>query len=899
MYCYSASFIKSLFMVPNEWLQFAPKPRQLTSDEEWNVFISYRAANRSWALSLYDVLFELGYKVFIDQYALKPGDGLIKSLESALHKSQAGVLIWSDAPQDSEWNRMEWNNLDRKAHEDSSFHFVPIKLSSVKLPLFVSGRIFIDFADYPDGPNGGELIRLLYALANQPLSQEAARFLLDQEEASKEAAAKVNAAIKNGNPDRLKELFQRGGLAWKTSAALGCKAAEGLIRLRRYEDALEMLEQLELQFKKALRPKQLKATVLVRRGETNDLEMAQEILGKMLSENQMDSETLGIYARTWMDRYKRSGNVNDLKQSRDLYAQAFEKSPDDYYAGINAASKSALIGTEQELQKAAEYANKVEKITGTTAVQGDYWKTATIAEIFLLQKKYKEAGEMYSQAVSMARTESGSHESTYSQARQLMDRLNPTQEERKMIDTVFTDLQRPVVRKKVKIFISYSHKDTDQLTELLFHLSPLEETGRIELLFDRKIQAGEVWAEKLDQFLHEADIIFVLVSPDALNSTSVNSEIQAAMSQFQKGISLIIPIIVRSTIWQSSPLFAFQYLSFDKTLSRETQLSDSAKKEAWPREFVQWITLLLGEIVADWFTKIRPELNGRTGVLDLSACNLTAIPWIVCQMSWLRSIKLSKNQITEFESLEKLPDLTTIDLSSNLISATGDVNGLMKLISIDLSDNKISNCNFTAKKPDLITLVLKRNLLTRIPDLSGLPQLQQLDLSENHIESLDISSGPLSLTHINLSKNNLTRMEGINKLLSLVDLRIADNKLDRIEGLNNLVNLEHLDLYNNEISEIKGLENNKNLKFLGLSSNKITELKNIGHLQSLETLYVAHNNIEDIGELHQLPHLRRVVLTNNKIIDLVHLKKFIENEIPVKAEYSFDPKAVFSSRLIK
>ena len=75
-------------MVPNEWLQFAPKPRQLTSDEEWNVFISYRAANRSWALSLYDVLFELGYKIFIDQYALKPGDGLIKSLESALHKSQ-------------------------------------------------------------------------------------------------------------------------------------------------------------------------------------------------------------------------------------------------------------------------------------------------------------------------------------------------------------------------------------------------------------------------------------------------------------------------------------------------------------------------------------------------------------------------------------------------------------------------------------------------------------------------------------------------------------------------------------------------------------------------------------------------------------------------------------------
>ena len=73
-------------------------------------------------------------------------------------------------------------------------------------------------------------------------------------------------------------------------------------------------------------------------------------------------------------------------------------------------------------------------------MQSDYWKTATIGEIFLIQKKYKEAGDMYEKAVAMARTERGSHESTFTQAKRLMEKLQPTDEERKLIEGVFKHL---------------------------------------------------------------------------------------------------------------------------------------------------------------------------------------------------------------------------------------------------------------------------------------------------------------------------------------------------------------------------------------------------------------------------------------------------------------------------
>jgi tetratricopeptide (TPR) repeat protein len=427
-------------MIPSEWLQYAPQPKELTGDQKWNVFLSYRSVNRPWVLNLYDVLTELNYKVFLDQYVLQAGDVLIDKLEDALGKSQAGVLIWSSVTGDSDWVRKEYNTLETMATDDKSFKFVPIKIEKSKMPVFAANRIYIDFSDYPDGPNGGDLIRLLHSINGIAMSNEAIHFANDQDEDSKEQAVKVNAAIKNGNPERLTELFEKGGLPWKTSAGLGCRAAEGLIKLKKNDEAISMLEKVEKQFKKALRPKQLKALAFARRGKDGDLAEAQEILGELHEKNHLDPETLGIYGRTWMDRYSKSNDIGDLKQSRDLYAEAFEKAPDDYYTGINAAAKSVLIGTDADIKKGNDYAARVQQITGTEAVAGDYWKTATIGEVLLIQKKYKEAGDMYEKAVAMARTETASHESTYTQAKRLMDKMGATDADRAIVEEAFSHL---------------------------------------------------------------------------------------------------------------------------------------------------------------------------------------------------------------------------------------------------------------------------------------------------------------------------------------------------------------------------------------------------------------------------------------------------------------------------
>jgi len=427
-------------MIHPELLKFAPKPVPLINGNVWNVFLSYRSINRTWVLNLYDILVELGHKVFLDQYVLKPSDILIEKLEEALEKSQAGILIWSNEARDSDWVKKEYFVLEKKATKDNDFYFIPVRVNHVKLPLFAENRIFIDFTAYPDGPNGGDLIRLLHAIVGLPLSPEAIKFSNDLDESSEMAFAQVNASTRNGRWERLIELVRQGGLPWETSAALGCRTANGLISLKKYTEAIHVLEELEKKFPKSLRPKQLKALALARRGIDKDIEDAQEILGILNDLNHLDPESLGIYARTWMDRYIMSNDINDLKQSRKLYADAFEKSPDDSYTGINAAAKSLLIGTDADVAKGYEYADRVQKIVGTTSISNDYWKTATVAEVFLIKKQFKEAGEMYAEAVLIEPKSFGSHESTRNQAIKLLEKLQASEIEKEFVLNAFKHL---------------------------------------------------------------------------------------------------------------------------------------------------------------------------------------------------------------------------------------------------------------------------------------------------------------------------------------------------------------------------------------------------------------------------------------------------------------------------
>jgi len=107
-------------------------------------------------------------------------------------------------------------------------------------------------------------------------------------------------------------------MAWTGSPMLLCAVAEGLIAMKRTPEALQLLDRAEKAFPKAVRPKQLRGLALARSGQTIK---AQLVLGKLYAAGEIGPETLGILARTWMDRYSQTGERTFLLKSRDLYRQ--------------------------------------------------------------------------------------------------------------------------------------------------------------------------------------------------------------------------------------------------------------------------------------------------------------------------------------------------------------------------------------------------------------------------------------------------------------------------------------------------------------------------------------------------------------------------------------------------
>jgi tetratricopeptide (TPR) repeat protein len=424
-------------------LQYAPAPRPLGNDENWNVFLSYRSVDRPWVINLYDVLRSAGHQVFLDQVVLKAGDELVRQLENGLESSQAGVLIWSAKSADSDWVRREYSAMEEMAGSKKGFCFVPVRVDNKQLPLFARNRVFLDFAAYPDGPNGGELLRLLHAIVGQPLTEASMRFAAALDQQTQEATNLIKAARKNGDAQRLRDLFERGSLPWEISSTLGCQAADALLNLGERQAGLEMLVEIERRFPRAIRPKQLRALALARTGGADNLGEAQEILGVLYERNERDPETLGIYARTFMDRYASSGNILMLRRSRDLYEEAFEAATDDYYTGINAAAKSALLGTPADLAKAAEIAVRVQEIVGDGPVRGDYWLSATVGEVQLIQSHFERAAEVYAAAVATGPAELDAHRSTWLQAWRLMKKLAPTPEHYQLVRQAFAHLPEP------------------------------------------------------------------------------------------------------------------------------------------------------------------------------------------------------------------------------------------------------------------------------------------------------------------------------------------------------------------------------------------------------------------------------------------------------------------------
>jgi internalin A len=139
------------------------------------------------------------------------------------------------------------------------------------------------------------------------------------------------------------------------------------------------------------------------------------------------------------------------------------------------------------------------------------------------------------------------------------------------------EISRAVRIEPIKLFISYAHKDEELRAELEVHLKLFQRIGLIRPWHDRLILPGEKWKEAIDKNLSEADLILMLISPDFLSSDfAYEREAQVSLERHRQGKAVVVPIIVRPSLWRITPLADLQVLPQDGRPVQEWPSRDSA-----------------------------------------------------------------------------------------------------------------------------------------------------------------------------------------------------------------------------------------------------------------------------------------------------------------------------------
>lgn len=135
-----------------------------------------------------------------------------------------------------------------------------------------------------------------------------------------------------------------------------------------------------------------------------------------------------------------------------------------------------------------------------------------------------------------------------------------------------------------KALISYSHKDEHFRSALLSALSTSIRSEEIEVWSDHQILPGSHIDDEILSQLREADVVFLLVSPDFIASDyCFTKELQIALERHANGRAVVVPIVIRPTDLVGAPFARLKMLP-----------SDAKAVSSWGNADEAWLSVAQG-----------------------------------------------------------------------------------------------------------------------------------------------------------------------------------------------------------------------------------------------------------------------------------------------------------------
>ncbi|XP_031959746.1 toll-like receptor 2 type-1 [Corvus moneduloides] len=177
-----------------------------------------------------------------------------------------------------------------------------------------------------------------------------------------------------------------------------------------------------------------------------------------------------------------------------------------------------------------------------------------------------------------------------------------------------------------------------------------------------------------------------------------------------------------------------------------------------PEWFAETVEELLFLDLSSNYISVLPNFPSSLQHLDISNNDIEVIPPSLKSLSNLTIFMIQNNKIVAMHT-EYFPSaLKKCDFSKNKVKVLSLTDALEKLEHLNISGNLITHLEPAGRLPALTSLDSSHNLIPELPDGFGesLPGLKYFNLSGNKISFLQHGSLPASLVELDISDNAIT-----------------------------------------------------------------------------------------------------------------------------------------------
>lgn len=98
---------------------------------------------------------------------------------------------------------------------------------------------------------------------------------------------------------------------------------------------------------------------------------------------------------------------------------------------------------------------------------------------------------------------------------------------------------------RLKVFLSYSHKDSEWAERLMAHLNTAESQGLVQYWSDKLLCPGDEWQKKVKEEIEKSKVFVILLSPEYLASQFSSDVEFPLIKEASDDGALIIPVLIK------------------------------------------------------------------------------------------------------------------------------------------------------------------------------------------------------------------------------------------------------------------------------------------------------------------------------------------------------------------